>query len=279
MLSYRHGFHAGNHADVFKHSVLLFVLDYLCQKDKPLCYIDTHAGSGVYSLRDGYAEKNAEYKNGVEKIIHGSPRSLLLKNYRSAINSIHKQKDMFAYPGSPMLAANSLRPYDRLQLCELHGSDFENLKLWAGDDKRIKCKKVDGFDALKSFLPPKEKRALVLIDPSYEIKQDYQQVVDCLNEIQSRFAAATVILWYPLLPKTEMQTMERKLNKWPGTNWINAQYNICARSTPGMVGSGLFILNPPWTLKNALAEMLEEMISLLALDNKADFKVIDKESS
>lgn len=274
MLSYRHGFHAGNHADVFKHSVLLFVLDYLCQKDKPLCYIDTHAGGGVYSLRDAYAEKNAEYKNGVEKIINASPRSLLLKNYRSAINNIHKKTDMFAYPGSPMLAANILRPYDRLQLCELHTSDFENLQKWAHGDKRILCKKIDGFEALKSYLPPREKRTLVLIDPSYEIKQDYQQVLDSLKEIHQRFSAATVILWYPLLPKAEMQKMERKLNKWPDGNWMNAQYALSARANPGMVGSGLFILNPPWTLEDALHEMLEEMLNLLALDDKANFKIL-----
>jgi len=278
MLSYRHAFHAGNHADVFKHSVLLFVLDYLCQKDKPLCYIDTHAGAGVYSLRDAYAQKNTEYKEGVEKIMGSAPVSTILQDYQTLIKRIQKQHDFFTYPGSPMVAAERLRTDDRLQLCEMHTNEFENLKNWARHDKRILYKHINGFEALASFLPPGEKRGLVLIDPPYEVAQDYRAVLNALDTAVQRFSSGTVILWYPLLNKPEVTQLQKKLNRWDKAPCLHASYKLGSRKLPGMTGSGLFIVNPPWTLEKSMQAMLPEFVRLLALDNETDFTLLNHAS-
>lgn len=178
MLSYRHAYHAGSHADVLKHCVVLELLSYFNRKDKPWHYIDTHAGGGCYALESERAGKTAEHEEGIARIWGRTDLPAPLAAYREAVAQFNPHGRLVFYPGSPALAMTMARPQDRLRLFELHPADFEALeRTFAGETERVQCRKADGFTGLKSLLPPLSRRALVLIDPSYEIKDDYRKVV------------------------------------------------------------------------------------------------------
>ena len=220
MLSYRHAFHAGNHGDVLKHLVLLACLDYLASKDKPYLYIDTHAGAGAYALDRGYAAMNCEWAAGIARLgtygkDHGFPGNHLglsssgnteflhapLSRYLKTIENFSCAKAGSWYPGSPALAAECLRPGDKAILCELHRSDHALLQESFKADRRFRVMKADGFTQLKAFLPPPSRRGLVLIDPSYELAQDYSSIVAALDDALSRFQTGIYLIWYPLLER------------------------------------------------------------------------------
>ena len=174
MLSYRHAFHAGNHADVLKHFVFALVLDYFQQKDKPFCVVDTHAGAGLYALDKGYAVQNAEFKSGIAKLYSANDLPESLKNYVDFIKKLNENKELKLYPGSPLIAQHFLRRDDKLRLFELHPSDCKLLlENFEGQGRQTKIEMFDGFAGLKSCLPPASKRGMVLVDPPYELKEDY----------------------------------------------------------------------------------------------------------
>ncbi|MDH5485849.1 MAG: 23S rRNA (adenine(2030)-N(6))-methyltransferase RlmJ, partial [Gammaproteobacteria bacterium] len=181
MLSYRHAFHAGNHADVLKHSVLMQVLAYMQQKDKPFLYVDTHAGAGLYDLQGDWARKTREYETGIAQIWQDDALPEGLKHYIELIRSLNPQHKLVQYPGSPWLAQAVLRPQDKARLFELHSTEFDILQQNFASDKNIKLEQRDGFKGLAAVLPPPSRRAVVLIDPSYEIKTDYQAVVEAVK--------------------------------------------------------------------------------------------------
>ncbi|MEO8330894.1 MAG: 23S rRNA (adenine(2030)-N(6))-methyltransferase RlmJ, partial [Gallionella sp.] len=181
MLSYRHAFHAGNHADVLKHFIEVQLLHYLAQKDKPFWYIDTHAGAGCYSLESGYATQNAEYQSGIALLWERDDLPAPLAEYVALVKRINPDGQMKLYPGSPLIALEMLREQDRMRLFELHPTDSEILQQnFAGHGSQVLMQTADGFGALKALLPPPPRRALVLIDPPYEDKQDYRRVVAAL---------------------------------------------------------------------------------------------------
>ncbi|MDP2230188.1 23S rRNA (adenine(2030)-N(6))-methyltransferase RlmJ [Methylotenera sp.] len=275
MLSYRHAFHAGNHADVLKHYVLGLVLDYMNQKDKPYWYIDTHAGAGMYSLTEGYATQNAEFEQGIAKLMSANNLPKPLADFVAQIKRFNTNTLDF-YPGSPMVAQDFLRADDKMRLFELHPSDckllIENFK---GQGKQVKIDMQDGFTGIKACLPPPPRRAAVLIDPPYEDKQDYQRVVSMINDSLTRFATGTYMVWYPLLQRPEPRDMINDLMHLNAPNWLHVEMNIHEPSAEGfgMFGSGLFVINPPWTLPNILAETMPVLTQLLALDETAHYEL------
>lgn len=274
MLSYRHAFHAGNHADVLKHFVLLQVLEYFAKKGKPYWYIDTHAGAGMYALNEGYASQNAEFENGIARLWKSPDLPPSLADYVSIIRGLNHDGKLKLYPGSPACAKAVLGPEDRMRLFELHPTDAKLLKKTFKDGGRhIMIEEKDGFAGIKALLPPPPRRAVVLIDPPYEEKQDYVRVVDMLKDSLQRFATGTYLIWYPLLQRREPQLMEEKLKKLGLPSWLHVTLTVQTPSTEGfgMHGSGLYIVNPPWNLKQTLSEAMPVLVEKLGLDAGAGF--------
>lgn len=273
MLSYRHGFHAGNHGDVLKHWVQLLCLEYLKQKDKPFFYIDTHAGAGMYSLTGPYAQKTGEAKDGIGRLWDKKKLPGGLQAYLDLVKGCNKAK-MAHYPGSPVIAAQLLREDDRLRLIEMHGADSLTLRKHFGRDKRVKVVEGDGFVDLKGLLPPATRRGMVLMDPSYEIKSDYPKVIKALNEGLKRFSTGQYLVWYPLINSVSAQRFSDQLQKISCDGWLDVQLRV---SRPpqghGMYGSGMFVINPPWTLRQQLEQGMPELTRLLAQDDAADWSV------
>jgi len=278
MLSYRHAFHAGNHADVLKHYILGLVLSYMNQKDKPYWYIDTHAGAGMFSLTEGYATQNAEYEQGIAKLMYAENLPKPLSDFVAQIKRFNTNKLEF-YPGSPTVAQDFLRTDDKMRLFELHPNDCKLLiDNFRGQGKQVKIEMQNGFAGIKAYLPPPTRRAAVLIDPPYEDKQDYQYVVNMIKDSLGRFSTGTYIVWYPILQRPEPAEMIEDLIQLDIPNWLHVSMNIHAPSLEGfgMHGSGLFIVNPPWTLPKILEETMPVLTQLLALDKTADFKLSSK---
>jgi 23S rRNA (adenine2030-N6)-methyltransferase len=209
MLAYRHAFHAGNHADVLKHVVLVQVLRYMARKDKPFTLVDTHAGAGGYSLEGRFARKKAEYEHGVARLWSRPDLPAPLADYIELVRRFNDGGAQAAtvrlaqYPGSPAFAQMLLRPQDRLRLYELHSTDHRILAAYLGRHPNTQVAQADGFAALRGELPPPSRRGVVLIDPSYELKSDYAKVVGALREALTRFADGSVIVWYPQLTTLE----------------------------------------------------------------------------
>ncbi|OAM52678.1 competence protein ComJ [Methylovorus sp. MM2] len=276
MLSYRHAFHAGNHADVLKHFVLMQVLSYASEKDKPYWYIDTHAGAGKYSLNQGYATQNEEFSGGISQLWDADDVPTALSEYVALVKKINPDGHLRYYPGSPLVAEMLIRNEDRMRLFELHPSDskilLQNFKQ-AG--RKVMIETEDGFAGIKALLPPPSRRAVVLIDPPYEEKQDYQRVVTSIKESLQRFATGTYIIWYPLLQRPEPLQMLTQLAKLQLKSWLNVSLTVQSPSIEGfgMHGSGLFIINPPWTLPATLAEAMPYLQKKLGLDDSASFKL------
>ena len=275
MLSYRHAFHAGNHADVLKHFVLCQCLEYFNQKDKPYTYIDTHAGAGLYKLDHQYAIKTAEFRDGISKLFESSELNGPLNDYVSVIKHFNGTALKF-YPGSPLIASRLIRADDRARLFELHPTDSQLLQQSFSHTKQhVQIKQQDGFAGIKALLPPTTRRGLVMIDPSYEEKQDYVRVVESLKDSLTRFATGTYILWYPQLQRAEPLQLLARLYALNLPNWLHVTLNVESPKADGfgMFGSSLFVINPPYTLSSTLEESLPTLIKHLALDNTAHFNL------
>ena len=274
MLSYRHAFHAGNHADVLKHMVLVQLTRYLGQKDKPFWYIDTHAGAGAYDLDAGYAAKLAEYRGGIARLWERQDLPAPLADYVDQVRAFNPGGRLQKYPGSPFFALWTLREQDRLRLFELHSKDArllrENLEE-AG--KRAIVENTDGFAGLKALLPPPPRRALVLIDPPYEEKQDYERVPHALRDALLRFGGGTYAVWYPQLTRLEAHELPQRMKRLAVGNWLHVALRVRepAKDGFGMHGSGMFIVNPPWTLHATLSGVMPYLVAALGEDAGAGF--------
>lgn len=273
MLSYRHAFHAGNHADVLKHLVQVLVLQYLAQKgDKPLRYIDTHAGEGSYDLRRSFASKNREFDTGITRLWQRDDLPPAVQAYVDVVRSCNTAGNLQCYPGSPAIAAHILRPQHRLQLFELHPDDATHLQQWAGRDRRIRVSREDGFAALKAVLPPVERRAMVMMDPPYEVKADYATAVATLQLACKKFATGVYALWYPLLARDEVQQLVNKLEALPVKSLL-VELPVLPAAAGGMTGSGMFVINPPWLLQRQLEDCLSWLQSVLAEPGAAPWRL------
>ena len=281
MLSYRHAFHAGNHADVLKHLIEVQLLRYLAQKEKPFWYIDTHAGAGCYTLDTGYATQNAEYESGIARLWQRTDAPTPLAEYLTLIKKFNPDNTLKLYPGSPLIAQEMLRGQDASRLFELHPSDHEILQEnFSGYGSRMLMQQSDGFGALKALLPPPPRRALILIDPPYEEKQDYQRVVSALREGLKRFANGIYAVWYPQLQRAESRQLPEQLKQLEVKSWLHVALNVSAPSAEGfgMHGSGMFILNPPWTLHRELTEVMPYLVKVLGQDEGAEFSLEFKDN-
>ena len=276
MLSYRHAFHAGNHADVLKHAVVVQLLHYLGKKDKAYWYIDTHAGAGAYALREGYATKNAEFDTGIGKLWGRDDLPAALADYIDEVAALNPDGDLRFYPGSPYLAWRLMREQDRMRLFELHSTEIDVLRHRFHDaGRRVMIYAGDGFDGIKALLPPPPRRALVLIDPSFEDKRDYSRTLKCVEESLLRFANGTYAVWYPQVTRPESQRFPEQLKRLQNKNWLHLTLSV---SNPpedgfGLYGSGMFILNPPYTLEAAMKEALPWLVKTLGQDAGAQFKI------
>jgi 23S rRNA (adenine2030-N6)-methyltransferase len=296
MLSYRHAFHAGNHADVLKHVVTIQLLRYLGQKDTPYMYIDTHAGAGVYALDSGYAAKNTEYETGISRLWDRKDLPPPLEEYVQLVKAMNPSGKMRYYPGSPYCADKTMREQDRLRLFELHPSEIkileENFRKVeahaaaqgqrpAARGKRVMIQRGDGFVGLRALLPPPSRRGLILIDPPYEVKDDYRYVRDTLKDALSRFATGTYAVWYPVLQRMESRQLPEKLKQLPGNTWLNVTLSVSTPSPDGfgLHSSGMFVINPPWTLEPMLREIMPYLVKVLANDAGAGFTLESGEGS
>ncbi len=271
MLSYRHAFHAGNHADVLKHIVLTEVLRYLTGKDSPLWYIDTHAGLGQYTLNPRPPAGQAEWLDGIARLWQASDLPATVKPYLALVRALNPGGKLVRYPGSPRLAADMLRPGDKAWLHELLGKDFRVLQKLFRDRRQVRCTEADGFTALKGLLPPEPRRGLIFIDPSYELKSDYQRLLDTLQDALRRFASGCYLVWYPIVQRAEALELPAQLIQLRPARWLRAELRV--RAPPpegyGLYGSGMFVINPPWTLPAFLTEVLPWLARQLALDDHA----------
>lgn len=266
MLSYRHGYHAGNAADVLKHFILTYVLDYIKKKDKGFIFIDSHAGAGKYLISDPYMQKNKEYLQGIEKILQLKNDNIFLKKYLDLVKSINFNSDLKIYPGSCFLAARSLRPNDNLYFFELHPKEFLNLKKNFENDSRVIIENRDSYQRLKKLLPPKEKRAVILIDPSYELKDEYEKVSEMLSDCYKKFPLGVYIIWYPVLKNKKSEKFIFNVLKKKYKNLSHVEM-ITDNLNNGMQGSGLFILNCPWSIENDIKKSLETIFDCLKKNN------------
>ena len=274
MLSYRHAFHAGNHADVLKHAVLVHLLAYLTQKDKPLWYVDTHAGAAGYSLGEAWAQKNAEFETGIGRLWARKDVPASLAPYLHEVRALNPKGSLQFYPGSARIAMQMLREKDRLRLFELHSTESRELRAhFANDAPRVLVQAGDGFDGLKSVLPPPSRRGLALIDPSYEDKRDYARARGALEDALQRFATGVYALWYPMVQRRESQQFAESLKRLQRKNWLHASLTVKAPAADGfgLHGSGLFVLNPPWDLPAMLNEAMPYLVRVLGQDASAGF--------
>lgn len=265
MLSYRHSFHAGNPADVLKHLVLAQVLGYQTIKDKPLDYIDTHSGAGFFELAAADSQKTQEYQDGIEKLWQHKSEHAALNEYIALIKSFNETDELAFYPGSPKIAEHFLRRHDKGWFFELHPRDLLLLEENMQGKRSIRVRGENGFAGLVGLLPPASRRACVLIDPPYEIKDDYETVVTTLIKAYQRFSTGTYMIWYPVVDRERIDNMEQGLID---SGMRNIQlFELGTEDDTdvhGMTASGMIVINPPWKLKQTMDAVLPELMTLLS---------------
>ncbi|MBQ4811983.1 23S rRNA (adenine(2030)-N(6))-methyltransferase RlmJ [Pseudoalteromonas luteoviolacea] len=264
MLSYRHSFHAGNPADVIKHLVLAEVLSYMTRKDKPFDYIDTHSGAGLFELASNDAQKTQEFADGIGKLMNYSGSNDAILRYVDMVRGFNKDKLAF-YPGSPKVAEQYLRKQDKGWFFELHPQDLPLLQKNTEHKRSLRVKGEDGFKGLIGLVPPLSRRAVVLMDPPYEIKTDYQKAVNTIVKAHKSFTSGTYMIWYPVVDRARIDQMEEAL---VASGIRNIQLFELATSADteerGMTASGMIVINPPYVLKQTMADVLPELVDTLA---------------
>ncbi|MFM7802839.1 MAG: 23S rRNA (adenine(2030)-N(6))-methyltransferase RlmJ [Limnohabitans sp.] len=295
MFSYRHSFHAGNHADVLKHSILVAVMKHLALKEVGFTAIDTHAGAGIYWLDSSDARQSGEAQEGLLALMRNKsklagPMADLLLDYRRVLDHFNPSAGLLNYPGSPFIAQHLLREQDKLKLFEMHPTDIRSLQthvdtLNAG--RQVMVMHEDGFNGLPKFLPPPTRRGLVFIDPSYEIKLDYERVVVAVSIGLKRFATGTYVVWYPIIPRPQAHSLPRHLTnlaRQADKPWLHATLRIRTGARDGvaagesikpigLVDSGVIVINPPFTLYEQLQQALPQMAQLMGQDHLAGFQL------
>lgn len=281
MLAYRHAFHAGNHADVLKHLVLVQVLRHMGEKDKPYTLVDTHAGAGGYALGGRHAQKKGEYRDGIGRLWGRADLPPALADYVGLVRTFNGANAttwpaLEQYPGSPALAQMLLRPDDRLRLYELHPTDERILQSFLGRRPHTKVTLGDGFAAVRAELPPPSRRGVLLVDPSYELKSDYAKVLAAVREALQRFADGTILVWSPQLQTVESAQLPRRLTRaaeHAPRGWLHARLTVQRADARGfgLVGSSVVAINPPHTLHDTLRRELPFLVDVLGQVDKAHF--------
>jgi 23S rRNA (adenine2030-N6)-methyltransferase len=276
VFSYRHSFHAGNHADVLKHIVLMGLIKKLAEKPKGFVCFDTHSGAGLYDLSSENAQKTNEFRQGIERVIGHQSTHPLVQDYQHLVQSYHRHD---SYPGSPLIAKELLREQDQLVLMEWHNTEITNLKANVRG-KNVAIHHRDGYEGLVAMTPPSLVRGMVLIDPSYEVAQEYQQVFDTVCKVQRKWSAGVIAIWYPLIaertntdsPNSSAQSKQGKsegllaqLAAQPFKNMLNIELCVTQNADgAGMYGSGLAIINAPWQFDTQIKDVLAELQPVLS---------------
>lgn len=273
MLSYRHAFHAGNHADVLKHLTLIALLRHFNAKESPWCYLDSHSGKGYYDLTGSMAQKNQEYRNGIDRLWLNDWEDPLLQHYCELVRKANPADPpkLRRYLGSPAIARELCREQDKLVLMELHSQEFELLKQNFKNDPRVHLHQRDGFEGLAGMVPPSPRRGLALIDPAYEVKTDYQTVVTCIQKMYSKWQTGVVALWFPLLAKARDRSewLIDQINRAGLEKVLLLELKVAEQDADqGMHGSGMILINTPWQLDRILETSLR--LASAKLDTQCD---------
>jgi 23S rRNA (adenine2030-N6)-methyltransferase len=274
-LNYRHAFHAGSFADVFKHAVLCRILHHLRGKETGFRVIDTHAGAGVYDLTGSEASRGGEWKNGIARLLAADlpvDVAALLAPYLDVVGALNEAGRLTAYPGSPALVRAWLRAQDRLVACELEPGAFTALSQSMQRDSRIKTIEIDGWTTLKAYVPPKERRGLVLVDPPFERDDEYRRLADSFAEAHRKWPTGIYALWYPIKGRSEPDALAKRLRRLELQKMLRAELIVSPLRDPTRLnGSGLILVNPPWTLKRELKILLPALASILGSENHGRF--------
>lgn len=266
-MNYRHGYHAGNFADVFKHAVLARALTLMSAKDAPFRVIDTHAGAGLYDLDSEHAKKTGEADGGIRKLLANLPQGPALDLLGPYLRAVEKFSP--AYPGSPLIAQTLTRAQDAMSFCELHPEEFGALEKALGRDRRAKTLSLDGWTALKSLLPPKERRGAVLIDPPYEDPAEFKRVAEGIEEAIKRFATGVYLIWYPVKNRHDTDAALRRILRAASKPALKLELEIEKPRTDGpLKATGVLIINPPWKLKEECSLLLPALHQSLASANR-----------
>jgi 23S rRNA (adenine2030-N6)-methyltransferase len=267
-MNYRHAFHAGNFADVLKHAVLVRILLHLRAKPAAFRVIDTHAGAGRYDLAGPEATRSLEWREGIGRLVAaplGEPARLLLAPYLDAIAALNKPGNLTCYPGSPALVRAFLRAQDRLLACELEPNAAAALARTLAGDRRCKALAIDGWTALHAYVPPKERRGLVLVDPSFEDAGDFARLGEALEAAQRKWAGGTYLLWYPIKERAGPDALARRLRRSGIAKILRVELSLGGTRADNRLGAcGLIVVNPPWTLADELAILLPELAAILS---------------
>jgi len=275
-MNYRHTYHAGNFADVFKHIILVALTQSLTQKETGFCYLDTHAGIGQYDLLTGPAQKNKEFKNGILKVLTQPKPPTLVQSYLECVQAMNPgtSDTLHYYPGSPAIVRHFLRPQDRMVLCELHEDDWESLKNNFHHDKQIAVHHQDGYQGLKAFLPPKERRGFVLIDPPYEKPDEATTAVAGLCMALERWETGTYALWYPIKERRSIERFHRTLTQKISHPVLIVELSIYPDNVATHLnGNGIAIVNPPWQLEQTIKEALGWLWRALSPDQQGRYDI------
>jgi 23S rRNA (adenine2030-N6)-methyltransferase len=267
-MNYRHAYHAGNFADVVKHALLCRVLMHLRTKPAAFRVLDTHAGAGRYDLAGPQASKTAEWQGGIGRLLCADlapPVRALIIPYLESVKALNPGGTLVTYPGSPLLARALLRPQDRLLACEFEPQSAEALKNHLRGDARAKAVAIDGWTALAAYLPPPERRGLVLIDPPFEASDEFSRLVQGLATAHRKWATGIFVLWYPVKNTAETSSFARKLARLGIARMLRVELMVATRNgKAGLRGCGLIVVNPPWKLHDELESLLPALAAVLS---------------
>jgi 23S rRNA (adenine2030-N6)-methyltransferase len=276
-MNYQHEFHAGNFADVFKHAVFCRILHYLRGKPAAFRVIETHAGAGLYDLANAKAMRGGEWQGGIGKLMDAQiPPNVagLLSPYLDVVRAVNERGELRTYPGSPALARAWLRPQDRLLACELVPAVAAALSRNLRGDTRIKTLPIDGWVALNAYVPPKERRGVVLVDPPYEAEDDFHRLTNGLEVAHRKWATGIYALWYPIKGRREVDTLAKRLRRLALPKVLRAEVLVSPLSDPTRLnGAGMIVVNPPWALESELSMLLPTLAGILGRDGKGSFRV------
>lgn len=274
MLSYRHAFHAGNHADVFKHLVLTLLIRTLLQKEKPFLYLETHAGAGHYSLRSTMAQKNREYETGIGRIWNDVHPHDMAEDYLRSVRVVNPGKSLHYYPGSPKIVRSLLRPCDRMVLCEWHSTEVEYLFSEFRKDRQVRIEHCDGYHAIKAYLPPLQRRGLVHIDPSFELKDERRRLLEAIKEGYRRWPTGIFAIWYPIQDKGTANHFLRSFQRLNIPKILLVELMVLPDVPFRLNGSGLIIINPPWQVEEKLRKVLPWLWEKLAISKQGEWRLM-----
>ena len=273
MLSYRHLFHAGSFADVFKHVLLTRLLISLNQKDKPYFFLDTHAGIGRYDLSHPWAQKGREYESGIAKLWDRDDIPAAMKPYMDIVRAENTDGHLRYYPGSPLITRKLIRPIDRIALTELNKTDCATLHELFARDRRVNVQLMDGYQSLKAHLPPKERRGLVLIDSSFDRAREFSRIAKALHDAHTRWATGTYAIWYPLMGAGVIRGFEREIEAAGIRKVLQFELSVLPEDAATMPGSGMIIINPPWKFDTEMRTLLRWLWSALTVKSAGGVKV------